>query len=197
MANEFPEHSDSNLGAQNPTASPIPNRDETIKTLIEDVTEKLDQRIQDALEANQTSISEVNPDYHAMDVSAVAEEVWEALNEMDNSIAGQLINGAIYGVIETSAQIVGATYDALASRYGEKLTTTINDTDSYIELVEPIVKEVQNELRIPVEMTNSTREAMVVEREVNDVLAKYLQSNDGKDQPETESTRSADREIER
>jgi len=166
-----------------PEPPSLPNREEAVKALIEDYTDQLDNRIQEVLEATHTSINDSNPDYQSVDVSGVANEVWKALDQMDDSPIGQIMNGVIYGATETATQIVGAAYDALASRYGEKLTTTINDADSYSQLVSPIVEQLQAEIEVPVEMTNSSRDAEHIAQQVVDYLAPYVSQESPENEP--------------
>ena len=176
----------------------LPDREVIAKAIIKDYTEILDNRIQEALEATHTSVHATNPDYQPIDTSAIAENVWEALNEMDDSPIGQIINGAIYGATKTASQIVDTTYNALASRYGEKLTTTINDVDSYNKLVDPIVEQLQTEIEVPNELTNTSRDAEYVANKIIDYLASYLSEKKPENEPLPEPNKtSQQQEIER
>ena len=117
-----------------------------VTPILEKHAAKLSARIQEALNETDTSFAEMKERYQEQDWTEVAEDIWEALNEIDDSPVGQLIHGAVYGVTEQAIEIFSAIYDKVAERFGETLTTTINDQQSFDRLVDPIIKEVQSNL---------------------------------------------------
>lgn len=108
--------------------------------------ERFEARIQEALEQSQNGILEAKERYEPVDFSEVANEIWEALNTMDDSPIGKIINDAIYGVTDRAVEIFSAMYEVFEKRFGETLTTAINDLEGYNKIVDSIVSEIQNDL---------------------------------------------------
>ncbi|MCU7807011.1 MAG: hypothetical protein KZQ73_03960, partial [Candidatus Thiodiazotropha sp. (ex Semelilucina semeliformis)] len=106
----------------------------------------LDARIRAALNESDSSFGVVKERYQEQDLSTVAEDIWTALHEIDDSPVGQLIHGAVFGVTEQAVEIFSVIYDKVAERFGETLTTTINDQKSFDRLVDPIINAVQDDL---------------------------------------------------
>ena len=151
----------------------FPERETSTKALIEEAVQTLDNHIQDAMQDAHTGFNEVNTDYEPIDLSHVSDEVWETLNQLDDSPFAQLMNGVVYATVEIATQIVEAAYDELASRYGEKLTTTINDTASYQQVIDDAAKQLQEHITVPVEVTNTTRDSEIIHEQVHDYLDRY------------------------
>ena len=123
-----------------------PEYKDQVTPILEKHAAQLDERIQEALEETNTSFTEVKERYQEQDWSEVANDIWEALNEIDNSPVAQLINNAAYGINEKTVEVMSAIYDKVAERFGETLTTTINEPEAFEKLVDPLIKEAYADL---------------------------------------------------
>ncbi len=133
---------------RNETSSSIfqQRQKDAITPTLQEHAERFEARIQEALEQSENGLFEAKERYQQADFSEVANEIWEALNTIDDSPIGQIINGAIYGVTDQAVEIFSAMYEVFEKRFGETLTTTINDLDGYNKVVDAIVSDIQNDL---------------------------------------------------
>ncbi|GAA6168337.1 hypothetical protein [Sessilibacter corallicola] len=152
----------------------LPDREIVAQALINEVVETLDNRIQETIDQQQIGLHSHNSDYQPIDLSHISKEVWETLNQMDDSPFAQLINGVVYATVETAAHIVEVSYNQLASHYGEKLITSVNDPESYQQIVNDVTTQLQEQIIVPVELTNTTRDAEHIHGQVHDHLGRYL-----------------------
>jgi len=109
--------------------------------------EDADALITEALEAGKTSFTEVKERYQEQDWNQTAEDIYEALNEIDDSPLAKLIHGAAYGVSDQAIKIASVVFDKVAERFGETLTTTINDPQTVERLVGSFAKEIQSDIK--------------------------------------------------
>lgn len=123
-----------------------PEYKDEVTPIIEKHAANLDARIREALAETNASFSEVKERYQEQDWSNVSEEIWAALNEIDDSPVGQLVHGVVYGINEKVVELLSIIYDKAAERFGETLTTTINDQAAYDRLLDPLIKEAYADL---------------------------------------------------
>ncbi|MFL0809105.1 MAG: hypothetical protein K6L76_01700 [Agarilytica sp.] len=119
---------------------------ETVTNVLEDYAIKLEAEVTKAMEQSTTGFLDKKELHEPIDFSEVANDIWKALDEIDNSPVAQIMHGVAYGISETAVQITEAVYQVMAERIGETLTTSVNDLESYIELIEPLAKQVQQDL---------------------------------------------------
>lgn len=133
---------------KNETSSSIfqEQQKETVLNVLEEYATKLNSKITDAMEQSTTSFLDRKELHAPIDFSEVANDIWEALNEIDDSPVARIMHGVAYGISEKAVQITEAVYQVMAERIGETLTTTVNDLESYIELIETLAKQVQQDL---------------------------------------------------
>ncbi len=116
-----------------------------VEPILEEHAAKLDAKIGEAMEQSTTGIWDKKEVYERVDWSEVANDIWTELDKIDNSPIAQIIHGAIYGVTDKAVELGAAIYSLIEERFGETLTTTINDTEAYSRLVEPMIKSAQAE----------------------------------------------------
>lgn len=117
-----------------------------VEPIIKEHAARLDAKIREAMEQSTTGFLDKKEVHEPEDFSEVANDIWAALHEIDDSPIAQIIHGAIYGVTDKSVELGAAIYALLEERFGETLTTTINDADAYSRFVDPMIKEAQAEL---------------------------------------------------
>lgn len=103
--------------------------------------------IRDSLEVSNTSFSEAKERYQQQDWSEVANDIYEALNEIDDSPLAKLIHGVTYGITDQAIKIASVVVDKVAERFGETLTTTINDSDTIKRLSDNLAKEIHSDIK--------------------------------------------------
>ncbi|MDY6918621.1 MAG: hypothetical protein SV765_00235 [Pseudomonadota bacterium] len=108
--------------------------------------ERFEARIQEVLGQSQNGILEAKERYEPVDFSEVANDIWEALNNIDDSPIAKIIHGAVYGVSEKAVEIFSTMYEVFEKRLGETLTTTVNDLDGFNSLIDGVVSEIQRDL---------------------------------------------------
>ncbi len=119
---------------------------ETVLNVLEEYSVNINTKVTEAMKQSTTDFLAKKELHEPIDFSEVANDIWEALNEIDDSPVAQIMHGVAYGISEKAVQISEAVYKVMAERIGETLTTTVNDLESYIELIEPLAKQVQQDI---------------------------------------------------
>lgn len=117
-----------------------------VEPIVKEHAARLDAKIRKAMEQSTTGFLDKKEVYEPEDFSEVPYKIWKALDEIDHSPIAQIIHGAIYGVTDQAVELGAAIYALLEEHFGETLTTTINDTDAYSRLIDPMIKEAKAEL---------------------------------------------------
>ena len=128
--NEQPQHYD-------------PYNRQHVTEMLESYAETVEAHIHKALAESNTGFAEVKERFSEQDFSEIGTEIYDALMEIDDTPIAQIVNGAVYGVTQQSVEIFSAIYDRVAERFGETLTTTINDTAAFNHMVESVLKDIQ------------------------------------------------------
>jgi hypothetical protein len=118
---------------------------DVVEPILKEHAARLDEKIRDAMEHSTTGFLDKKEVYERLDLSEVANDIWEALNEIDDSPIAQIIHGAVFGVTDRVMEVGAAIYSLIEERLGETLTTTINDNDAFSRLVDPMIKAAQAE----------------------------------------------------
>lgn len=118
---------------------------DVVEPILKEHAARLDEKIRDAMEQSTTGFLDKKDVYERVDLSEVANDIWEALNEIDDSPIAQIIHGAVFGVTDRVMEVGAAIYSLVEERLGETLTTTINDNDALSRLVDPMIKAAQSE----------------------------------------------------
>lgn len=139
--------------------------------------ERFEARIQEALEQSQNGILEAKERYEPVDFSEVANDIWKALDAIDDSPIAKIIHGAVYGVSDKAVEIFSAMYEVFEKRFGETLTTAINDLEGYNKIVDSIASEIQNDLDNGT-FSQSWQQEMPKDTSLKDYLSAYLGNSD-------------------
>jgi len=150
---------------------------DTITPTLAEHAERFEARIQEALEQSDKGFFEAKERYQQADFSEVANDIWKALDSIDDSPIAQIIHGAVYGVSDQAVEIFSAMYEVFEKRLGETLTTTVNDLNEFNTMIDGVVSEIQRDLDNGT-FSQSWQQEMPQDTSLKDYLSAHLQDSD-------------------
>lgn len=115
-------------------------------TQLQSYAEDIGAILRDSLEVVNNSYVEATERFQEHDWSETANDIYEALNDMDNSPIAQLIHGVAYGATDQAIKIAAVVVDKVVERFGESQNNQFNDSDSAKNMAENLAKNIQNDI---------------------------------------------------